>query len=81
MKGLFSMVGKLPGSHSPASSRRPAWTKTVIADLSDAEARITQAAGTVAAHVAECEAGFNSAANGDFASLRCLSRSSAASAG
>ncbi len=50
----------------------PAWTKTVIADLSDAEARIAQAAGTVAARVAECEAVFKRAANGDFASLRAL---------
>ena len=50
----------------------PAWTKTVIADLPDAEARIAQAAGTVAARVAECEAVFKRAANGDFASLRAL---------
>lgn len=50
----------------------PAWTKTAIADLSEAESRITQAVDVVSGYASECEAMFARAARGDFDAFLAL---------
>ena len=59
----------------------PSWTKTAIADLSEAESRITLAADVVSAYASECKAAFALAAGGDFDALVSLVTAFGSSAG
>ena len=47
----------------------PSWTRTNLSDLCDAEARLSDAAAKVGAHLAECASAFAAAESGGFDSL------------